>query len=349
MAIISNLLGVPLGWIVWAIYQVVNNYGVAIIIFTVILRLLLFPISIKQQKSSIKMSAFQPMIQEINKKYAKNPQKKNEELQKLYQEEGYNPMSGCLPTIIQFLVLFGILDVVYRPLTHILHMSNDIINQAIQIAGLTPSGTIQLNLIQNLQADPGKFSALGADTVNAIQNLDMHFLGLNLGITPQLASITVIIPILAGVFSLLQSILMMRLNPAGTGAPGTGMSMKIMMFVMPLFSVWMTFSVPIGVAIYWITGYVIMIVQTLVINKMYNPEELRAEAIAELKEKRKGRNSKKVVVEEVISHDKNGKAVKTTKTVSQKEIDRRRLAAARKLDAEKYGEEYSEVTDEDLM
>lgn len=349
MNFLYQLIGTPLGWIFWAMYQVIANYGIDIIIFTVLLKLVQFPLAVKQQKASAKMGAFQPLIQEINKKYANNPKKKNEELQKIYTEEGYNPMGGCLPTILQFVFLFGILDVVYRPLTHILHLGSDVINQAIEIAGLNQANlTSQLGVVQQLQQDPGKFSALGDSVVSSIQNMNMSFLGMNLGDKPVLASITVLIPILAGVFSFLSIFLSMKTNPAMTsGAPGMGTSSVVMMIVMPIFSLWIAFNFPIGVGIYWIISYIVMIVQTLVIYKMYDLKELREQATAELMERRKKKKSK-VVVKEVVEKDKDGNEVVRQKKMTQKEIDRQRLAEARKRDAEKYGETYVEVTDEDF-
>lgn len=349
MNFIYELLGTPLGWIIWAIYQVISNYGVSLIIFTILLKLCMVPLSIKQQKSTAKMSAFQPLIQEINKKYAKNPQKKNEELQKLYAEEGYSPMSGCLPMLLQFVVLFGILDVVYRPLTHILRLSSDLIVQACQIAGLDPANLYsQLNVVQQVQSDPSKFASLGTDFLNSVQGLDMNFLGLNLGDKPELLSITIIVPILAGLFSFLQGFISMRTNPTYTATSGGGgCTMKAMIYSMPLISIWISFTLPVGVGIYWITSYLFMTIQVIVLNKIYNPKELREQAMKELEEKRK--NRKKKVVRKVVRKDQNGKEILTDKELTQKEIDRQRLADARKRDAEKYGEEYVEVTEEDFQ
>ena len=348
MNFIYQLLGAPLGWIIWGIYQFITNYGVALIIFTVLLKTCMIPLAIKQQKSTAKMSAFQPLIQEINKKYAKNPQKKNDELQKLYSEEGYSPMSGCLPMLLQFVVLFGILDVVYRPMTHILRLGSDLINQACQIAGFKSSDLYsQLNVVQQLQSDPSKFASLGEDFVNSVQSLDMNFLGLNLGNKPELFSITVIIPILAGIFSFLQVFISMKTNPTyDAGAAQGGCAMKAMMYTMPLISVWITFTLPIGAGVYWITSYLFMTVQVLVLNKIYNPRELREQAMKEMEERRK--KKKKKVVKKIVTKDADGNEVVKEKELTQKEIDRQRLAAARKRDAEKYGDEYVEVTDKDF-
>lgn len=347
MNFLYELLGTPLGYIVWALYQVFQNYGVSIIIFTVLLRLAMVPLSIKQQKSSAKMAAFQPLVQEINKKYANNPQKKNEELQKLYSEEGYSPMSGCLPMVLQFIVLFGIIDVVYRPLTHMLHLPADLINKAIEICGSQNVGMqAQLAVVNDVQQHADKYSSLGADFVNSIKGLNMSFLGMDTGVRPSAGDITILIPILAFVFSLLSVFVSMKSNPTTANAPG-GKGMKIFMFGMPLFSLFIAFTVPIGVGLYWIIGSVCMVVQSLILNRIYNPIALREQAKAEMELRRKNKKKKKVVTKAVVKKE-DGKEVLSEEELTQKELDRKLLAEARKRDAEKYGEEYVEVTDKDL-
>ena len=116
MNLISTIIGTPLGWVMWLCYTVVRNYGVALILFTLITRLLMFPLSVKQQKSSVKMAAFGPKMRARQTKYANNKEKLSEEMTKLYQEEGYNPMSSCLPLLIQLPILYGLIDVIYNPL-----------------------------------------------------------------------------------------------------------------------------------------------------------------------------------------------------------------------------------------
>ena len=134
MSFIMRLFGVPLGYIMWAMYQIVHNYGWAIILFTIVTKLLLLPLSIKQQKSNVKMQIIQPKAKEIQEKYKNNPQKMNEELQALYQRENYSMSAGCLPLLIQFPIIFGLLDVIYRPLTHLLHISDAAMTQVTEIA-----------------------------------------------------------------------------------------------------------------------------------------------------------------------------------------------------------------------
>ena len=113
-----GFLGGPLGYVMEFIYKfIVSDYGLSLVLFTIVLRVLMFPLRIKQQKSTAKMSAYQPMILEIQKKYAKDKNKQQEELMKLQEEYGYSPTAGCLPMVLNFVVIFGIIEVVYRPLT----------------------------------------------------------------------------------------------------------------------------------------------------------------------------------------------------------------------------------------
>lgn len=120
-----SLIGTPLGYVLFFIYEIgIKNVGLAIILFTLIVKLVMLPLSIKQQKNSAKSAIFAPKVKEIQQKYRNNQEKQQEEIQKL-QQQGYNPMSGCGSMLLTFLLLFGVLDVVYRPLTHITHLNAD--------------------------------------------------------------------------------------------------------------------------------------------------------------------------------------------------------------------------------
>ena len=368
-----SIIGYPFGWIMWAIYQLVNNYGVALVLFTIFFRLILFPLSIKQQKSSAKMQVFQPKIQEIQKKYANNKEKQQEELMKLYEAHGYNPMGGCLPSIIQIVLLFGVIYVVYEPLTHILRLDNETITALTDIvtANLGSQGVYnQLAVISAIQNPEqiGWFSSISQDIISQIQNFDYTLFGFYLGSVPTWNSILVLIPILSGVTSFATSLVSMKLTPGMDQQKGM---MKGMMYVMPLFSLWIAFSVPCGVAVYWIVGNLLAIVQTIVLNKCYSPAKYKAEYEEQMKrieeqkkterEERRKRNGGKKLPEE-IEEEKAALAEAKRKEpatpdadkaaeayMTSKELNRKRLAEARKRDAEKYGDEYVEVTDQDLM
>ena len=266
-----SILGYPLGWIMWAIYKVVNNYGVALILFTVLVRLALFPLSVKQQKSSAKMQVFQPKMQEIQKKYANNKEKQQEEMMKLYEQHGYNPMAGCLPSIIQMILLFGIIYVVYEPLSHILHMDKatitaltDIVKANAELLGT--SGQPQLTAISAIQNPEtvGLFSSISSDVISQIQGFDYTLFGLYLGQIPTWKSVLVLIPILSGVTALLSSIIMQKMqsksNPSAAQMQG---SMKTMLYLMPLMSVYLGFILPAALCVYWIANNLFTMVQEI--------------------------------------------------------------------------------------
>ncbi len=355
----GNIIGYPLGWIMWLLYQVVKNYGVALILFTLVMKLLLFPLSIKQQKSTAKMSVMAPKQQELQKKYGNNKEKLNEEMMKLYQEEKYSPLSGCLPMLLQFVVLFGLIDVIYNPLRHILRMSKDVISQASEIVkGLSDSiasqatASQQLAIIAAVKADPSAFSAMGAEFIEKVSSINLNFLGLNLGEMPSWSWPIILVPILSGITSLGYSIYSGYINKKNNTNPdagaGGGMMMKGMMYIMPLFSFFFAMRVPAGVGVYWTVSNVLSFIQTLYLNYKYNPKEMieaiQAEAETKKREKKESRK-------EMQEKKENGEEIAPEleqKALTAKEINRRKLAEARRRDAEKYGEEYVEVTDDDL-
>lgn len=382
MGFIAEIIGWPLGWVMWLGYQVLRNYGVALIFFTFVTKLLMLPLMLKQQKSSVKMALIKPKLDNIQKKYANNKEKLNEEMMKLYQEEGYNPMSGCLPLLIQFPILFGLINVVYNPLTHIIRLSKDVIEQGLEIAKgmeniIVNVSMPQISIIQGVKNQPELFSSLlSPDQIQRISNFNMAFLGIDLTAVPTMAINTLLlIPILSGVTSFLISIQSMKQSET-TAAGENGGAMKGMMYIMPLFSVFFCFQVPAGVGMYWVISNVLSYLQSMYMNKKYNPQEMaekaRAEqaALEEAERKERLENRKKARQEmaeyqaevEAAAQASKGKKKKNVeieepqapdeetmkKAMTAKEINRMKLAAARKRDAEKYGEEYVEVTDDDL-
>ena len=222
---LTNIIGVPLGWIMWLLYSVIQNYGIVLILFTVLVKALMFPLSVKQQKATAKMSVFQPKIQEVQKKYEKNKEKQQEEMMKLYETHGYNPMSGCLPMLLPFIILFGLIDVIYRPLTHILHISSDAISKATELlagTGIANTGRPELDILTHIN-DPVLVNGLAGDVVSKIQNFDYSLFGIDLSVVPTWDwNWFLLIPILSGVTSFLVSMVSMKMNPA-TNQQASGM------------------------------------------------------------------------------------------------------------------------------
>lgn len=344
-----DILATPLGWVMRLIYNIIQNYGLTIIVFTLLVKLILLPFAIKQQKSSAKMAVVQPQMLEIQKKYAKNQQKMNEELAALYAREGYNPTSGCLTLFIQFPIIMGLYNVIYRPLTHVLGVSSELVTKATDIAtamGVLPEKVYSAEpfIITALQNDPSAFSELGADVVSKIQSLDLMFMGINLGDTPTMAlNLLLLIPIMSFASNMLMTVLSAR-NMDTSGNPGAG-GMKATLYMMPFLSAWICFSVPAGVGLYWTVSSLLSIVQMLVLNKVFNPKEMAAKAKAESERRLAEEKEAKAKAREAA---KAGEAEAKRKALSQKEINRQKLAEARRRDAEKYGEVYVEVTDSDI-
>lgn len=388
MQFINAIFGYPLGWVMWALYQIIPNYGIALIVFTIITKVALAPVMIKQQKSMAKQTAFSPRIQEIQNKYKNNKEKMNQEMMKLYEEEGYNPMSGCLPMLIQFPILFGLIDVIYNPLKHIMRFSGDLIDQAMEIVnslGMKVSlYSREITVIQAVKEQPDAFSALGGDFISKIQGFNFHFLGMDLSQVPTFTlNLLILIPILSGVTSILVSWVSTKQQKQtmGENAAGSGM-MKGMMMFMPVMSTVIAFQVPAGVGIYWIMSNVLSMVQTILLNKYYNPKEMAAKVAAEAEARREEARQKKIEAKKKLLESMNQaerekyeaqEAAKNAKgqakveaqaalaalqpeideetlrqALSQKEKNRRKLAEARRRNAEQYGEEYVEVTDDDL-
>ena len=345
-----HILGVPLGWVMKFIYGFIQNYGLSIIVFTILVKLLMLPMAVKQQKSQAKMAVIQPQMMELQKRYANNQQKLQEELAALYAREGYNPAGGCLTLFIQFPIIMGLYDVIYKPLTHILALGEETLTKATEIAtslGMLPERLYSAEpyIISAVQNDPAAFSALGTDVISKIQDLDLYFLGINLGDTPTMAfNMLLLIPILSFASQMLMTVISFHNNSTGADNPSMA-GMKATMYMMPFLSAWICFSVPAGVGMYWIVSSVLSLLQMLILNKFYNPKEMAEKARIESEKRRELEKAERAKRREEA---KAGEAEAKRKALSQKEINRQKLAEARRRDAEKYGEVYVEVTDKDL-
>ena len=370
-----DLIGIPFGYLMRLIYAIFKNYAVSIIVFTIITRLLMFPVSYSTQKNSARMTLLNPKLEKLKKSFASNPQRLQEEQQKLYQEEGINPMASCLPTFIQMFLLFGVLDVVYKPLTHILDMSRSIINAAMGIAGLDPSKTGlrgELKIMEDIAVHKSSYSSLGENFADKVYDFNEKFtiLGANLGKTPSLhpetwnkeAVILAAIPFLAGLAQLLYSVYTQmhqkKVNPAMQQAGGG--CMNVMLYGMPLFSIWMAFTFPAGLGFYWIWSSLISFIVTFALNQYFTPERIK---VINEKEKEKARiyaekhPEKKTFMQKMLEQQaemekqQNGSSSKSANgnkvsRSEQNKQNRDKLKEARKRMAEKYGDEYDDNDEE---
>ena len=207
----------PFGWILSWCYEIVGNYGWSLVLFTVLTRFILLPLSISQQKGMAKQTRLQPKIKKIQQRYAGNQQKINEEMNALYQREGASPLgAGCLPLAIQLPIMMGLYGVIYRPLSYVLHLSKDtveVLTTAVQnITGEATgraASAIELSVINHAQEVVAGLPTLGADIADKLLNFDFTFLGINMAATPDFKVFDTLwlIPVLSGVTSLMTSAL----------------------------------------------------------------------------------------------------------------------------------------------
>ena len=333
------ILGWPLGYVMEWIYKLIPNYGWDIILFTLLITLVKIPLQINQQKSMARMSAYQPLVADIQKKYRDKPDKQQEELMKL-QEQGYKPTAGCMPMLVNFLVMFGVIEVVYRPLQRIFHIGADALTAAGE--ALTASGvaftaiTRDTTVISQLVA--GNSSLVACFTPEQIATVTefsrhMTFLGIDLTRVPKLGlSLDIVLPLLSVITMLLSTHISMK----ASGQQMQG-SMKLTMYMMPLMYLFFCFTYPLAFSLYYVISNIVMTVQTQVMRKVYDPDKMRKEIEAQIAEKKKQekRGVKNTTVK--VTDPKTGET--TEKNLSASEMNKRRLEYARKLDEERYKDE----------
>ena len=289
MMSIFNFFGSVLGYLLWFLYTVFKNYGIAIILFTIIVKALMFPFSIKSQKSMAAQSRLASKQQELQKKYAKDQMKYNEELQKLYEKEGVNPGGGCLTTLLPFPIMLGIYYSVIYPLSNTLHIAKDTISQATEFVSKIPgiastNQYVELEIVKNFDALKDHLTMFSADDVQKIEFFGKGFkcFGLDLLASPNtsaFASMLWIIPVLALVTYWGQSFVMQKLQPTQQQGAGQG-CMKVMMYGMPLLSAYWAYIMPAAVGFYWIISALVGFAQTLITHKYFSPEQVSAKSEA---------------------------------------------------------------------
>lgn len=382
MNFIYELIGVPLGYLMSLIYNIVPNYAIAIILFTLVTKLLLFPFNYKTQKGTARMQLLQPKLQKLQKSFANNPTRLQEEQQKLYQEEGVNPMGSCLPAVIQMLLLFGVIDVVYKPIKHILRISKEVrmaavekaSELAVQFKDVNGGKAIASNNLRHelltmdaMDKHPSEFANIGENFSSAVSEFTEHFtfLGANLGKIPSLhpevwnkeAVILCIIPFLAGLAQLIVSVYSMHHQKKTNPTPQAGGGcMTAMMLLSPLMSVWFAFELPAGIGFYWIWSSLFSFLISLGLNAYFTHDRIVA---MNEKEKEKARiyaekhPDKKTFMQRILEQQaaleaQSGGTSNSGEKLSRSEqnkANRDAINEARKKMAEKYGDIYDESND----
>ena len=286
MSSLWDIINVPFGFVIRFCNKIVGNqYIWALLIFAVILEIILLPFGIKQQKNSIKQAKLRPKEMAIRKKYAgrddqPTKQKMTMEIQELYQKEGYNPMSGCLPLLIQFPILIALYNIVMSPLQYICRFSTSTIQNLVPVVNsygynFDPAAVSTRNIdlmgaVKNILAkNPNAFNNVeGFDAAVDMPNLT--FLGLDLGAIPkEQFGWLWLIPVLTFVVYFFSMKLTRKLTyqPTTANDPAMGCSNKMMDIVMPLFSVFIAFIVPAVIGIYWIFKSILGVIKQWILKK----------------------------------------------------------------------------------
>ena len=292
MSTIGYYICVPFAWLVRLFYNLTGSYGVALILFTLVIKLIMLPFQMKSKRSMMRMNRLSGQMKEIQKRYANNQVKMNEEIQKLYAEEGVNPMSGCLWSFIPLPILIALYSIIRQPITHFMMLPESAVETLIQTA--TKAGVNMTNIVQLDKAGEAivkngitQLASYGQiNLVKAVQelglatpegwfNVNYNFIGLDLTATPweyvknfafTWAVIGVIlIPILSGLSQFILSKITMSAQPQTDGAG----SMKSMMYMMPLMSVYIAFIMPAALGVYWIAQSVFSLIQEVILNKTF--------------------------------------------------------------------------------
>ena len=305
---LSDIVTVPFGWLLSQLYQFTNNYGVAMIIFAILVKIILAPISAKSKKSSMKMSRMTPRLKALQEKYANDPKKQNEAVQALYKEEGVSMGGGCLWGFIPLLILFPLYTVIRQPIVYMLGESLEVAEQMVAvIREQAPSLFTQNDFYDQIIAARhlGDYAAAIRDAVPAVNeavlvNMDFNFLGIDLGAQPTFNVFAwevynwstiglFLIPVLSAGSQVFSMWISMRMNnsvitnekgiqdKAAAKDSQANQTNRTMMWMMPLMSLWIGFTVPAALSLYWfIQGIASLVLDTYLTQKyrkIYDAED----------------------------------------------------------------------------
>ena len=290
MGAIANLFGYLLNFL----YNTFNNYGIAIIVFSVILRIILIPVTIFQQKSMKKSAELQEKMKEIQKKYKNNPEKLNQETMNLYKTEKVNPLSGCLSSILQIIIILSVFWLVSKPLTYMKKVPQDTINNyvtEIKEAGSSTSAYQEIDVIKQK----------GQQDENV--NINLDFFGIDLSMVPN-ANMKDLKVYIIPVLYVLTSFLSMKLtnkqaktkkketlaiaeksqdskeniekeekDPAEEAAESMELMSNSMNYMFPIMAISISFVTPLGLALYWLVSNVLIIIERVIIHKVFDKKD----------------------------------------------------------------------------
>ena len=297
-----QLLLTPFVWVLMLFYELFDNYGVALILFAVLVKVILFPLSIKAKRSMIQMNMLNGQMQKLQKMYGNNRDKYNLEVQKLYEREKVNPMGGCLWSMLPVLILFPLYAIIRQPLTYLMNLTPDVISEIAQVVNWSTEAVAQgwireaADFVNTGYNQLYLASLITPDNISAVQAvaegarvINFNFLGLNLAQMPQWQFWTwdvvdwahiglFLMPIVSAGSGLLFSLIMMKTNAVNKQSQNAAANStnKTMLIISPLMSLWIGFAMPAGLSVYWISQNVLSMLQEFLAGKILKKDYEKA-------------------------------------------------------------------------
>ena len=287
MDALTGWIALPLGFIMQWCYRFIQNYGLAIILFTLITKIIILPLSVWVQKNSIKMVKMQPELNHIKAKFFGDADTIADEESKLYKKNRYNPLASLVPLIIQIVLLMGVVGVIYHPFDYLFHLPAELIaainSVASQITGVgVGESSIQLTAVECIKNPEyyNQFAALSSQFANfdvqailsEIKNFDLMFLGINLSHNPSVVlGVTIAVPVVAGLSSYLLCVAQNKSNVLQ--AEQSKVNQWGMLILSVGLSLYLGFFVPAGIALYWVASNLLAIVQLYALNAVIPPKK----------------------------------------------------------------------------
>ena len=345
----------PFAWLMLWLYKITSNYGIAILLFALVVNVVLTPFQAKSKKGMMRVSRLQPRMQEIQRRHEGNPQKLQQEMQKLYKEEGASPTGGCIWSLIPFPILIALYSVIRQPLTRMMYVAADKVTELTTycteaLGYIAPTSSraaayAEINLAdfihQNWDAVIAHFGS-----VDHLVNIDFGFLGMNLGDQPDWQFLwsgnwswagfgLFLIPFISAGMSWASMKISQASNPQGD--PQQAASMKSMNLMMPLMSVWICFIMPGAMGIYWIGNSLFAMIRDYILTKVYTKQldKEDAERIAARSAREKELEEKRLETERLRAEGKTEKNNNTSKKkiqANEKQKSDERKAALDKAD-----------------
>lgn len=297
----------PFAWLLLLLYNLVDSYGIALILFAILVKLILFPFSLKGKRSMIQMNMLSSKMQKLQKQYGKDKERYNLEVQKLYEKEKVNPMGGCLWTLIPLFVLLPLYSIIRQPLKYMMNLSAEQISsvasvlnwetKALEMGWIKEAAAYQAGAYNELYLA----SLMNESNIEAVHNalgegvkvfaMNFNFLGMDLSQVPQWTfwadgmnwttiGLFLLVLVSAGT-GLLFSVISQKTNEINRGAQNAQaqQSTKMMMWMTPLMSLWIGFMMPGLLCLYWVANNVLSMVQEVVSGKMLKKDYEKAAAV----------------------------------------------------------------------